>query len=114
MSSIMNDIERMQESVSTMLADWLRQIFTALFLLLAMVVAWIGSFRSSVCSYFRLWRFLQFGLGKKIRSTTRHAARHDRRLNQILQETITGHQVVKSFGAEDFESKRFRAGRPTR
>jgi subfamily B ATP-binding cassette protein MsbA len=29
-------------------------------------------------------------------------------LNQILQETITGHQVVKSFGAEDFESKRFR------
>jgi subfamily B ATP-binding cassette protein MsbA len=29
-------------------------------------------------------------------------------LNQILQETISGHQVVKSFGAEDFESKRFR------
>ena len=29
-------------------------------------------------------------------------------LTQILQETITGHQVVKSFGAEDFESKRFR------
>jgi subfamily B ATP-binding cassette protein MsbA len=29
-------------------------------------------------------------------------------LNEILQETLTGHQVVKSFGAEDFESKRFR------
>ena len=29
-------------------------------------------------------------------------------LNQILQETITGHHVVKSFGAEDFESNRFR------
>ena len=29
-------------------------------------------------------------------------------MTQILQETITGHQVVKSFGAEDFESKRFR------
>jgi subfamily B ATP-binding cassette protein MsbA len=28
-------------------------------------------------------------------------------LNQILQETISGHQVVKSFGAEDFESRRF-------
>ncbi len=37
MSSIMNDIAKVQESVSTMLADWLRQMFTAIFLLLAMV-----------------------------------------------------------------------------
>jgi subfamily B ATP-binding cassette protein MsbA len=29
-------------------------------------------------------------------------------LNQILQETLSGHQVVKSFGAEGFESRRFR------
>jgi subfamily B ATP-binding cassette protein MsbA len=29
-------------------------------------------------------------------------------LSQILQETISGHQVVKSFGAEDYESKRFK------
>ena len=37
MSSIMNDIAKLQESVSTMLADWLRQMFTALFILLTMV-----------------------------------------------------------------------------
>ncbi|MGA8028116.1 MAG: ABC transporter transmembrane domain-containing protein, partial [Bryobacteraceae bacterium] len=37
MSSIMNDIDRIQVSVSTMLADWMRQIFTAFFLLLAMI-----------------------------------------------------------------------------
>jgi subfamily B ATP-binding cassette protein MsbA len=47
-------------------------------------------------------------LGKKVRRTTRHAQDMAAGLNQILQETITGHQVVKSFGAEDFESKRFR------
>src|SRR5207248_5843971 len=29
-------------------------------------------------------------------------------LNQTLQESLSGHQVVKSFGAEDIESNRFR------
>jgi len=37
MSAIMLDIDRIQVSVSTMLADWLRQMFTAIFLLLSMV-----------------------------------------------------------------------------
>src|SRR5689334_4432815 len=37
MSSIMSDIDKIQVSVSTMLADWLRQMFTAFFLLLAMI-----------------------------------------------------------------------------
>jgi ATP-binding cassette, subfamily B, bacterial MsbA len=29
-------------------------------------------------------------------------------LNQILQETLSGHMVVKAFGAEQYESGRFR------
>ena len=40
-------------------------------------------------------------LGKKIRRTTRYAQDRAADLNQILQESITGHNVVKSFGAED-------------
>ena len=47
-------------------------------------------------------------LGKRIRRTTRNAQNMAADLNQILQETITGHHVVKSFGAEAFESNRFR------
>ena len=31
-----------------------------------------------------------------------------RKLNQVLQETLSGNQVVKSFGAEEIESNRFR------
>src|SRR5581483_362681 len=52
--------------------------------------------------------FLTMRLGKRIRKTTRHAQDMAAGLNQILQETITGHHVVKSFGAEDYESTRFR------
>jgi subfamily B ATP-binding cassette protein MsbA len=107
MSSIMNDIDRIQIAVSTMLADWLRQMFTALFLLLAMVsIDWKLSLIS--LTVFPIVAFLTAKLGRRIRRTTRHAQDMAAGLNQILQETLTGHQVVKSFGAEDYESKRFR------
>jgi len=107
MSSIMIDIEKIQVAVSTMLADWLRQTFTALFLLLAMIsIDWKLSLVSLVV--FPIVAFLTVRLGRRIRKTTRQAQDMAAGLNQILQETISGHQVVKSFGAEDFESKRFR------
>lgn len=107
MSSVMMDIDRIQVAVSNMLADWLRQMFTAFFLVLAMVsIDWKLSLVSLLV--FPIVAFLTVRLGKKIRRTTRHAQDMAAGLNQILQETITGHQVVKSFGAEDFESKRFR------
>jgi subfamily B ATP-binding cassette protein MsbA len=107
MSAIMIDIDRIQISVSTMLADWLRQMFTAFFLLLALVsIDWKLSLISLLV--FPSVAFLTVRLGKRIRSTTRHAQDMTAGLNQVLQETLTGHQVVKSFGAEDFESKRFR------
>lgn len=107
MSSIMNDIEKIQISVSTMLADWLRQTFTALFLLLAMIsINWRLSFISLLV--LPVVAVLTVRLGKRVRRTTRHAQDMAAGLNQILQETLSGHQVVKSFGAEDFESKRFR------
>src|SRR4029077_7494813 len=47
-------------------------------------------------------------LGKRIRRSTRSAQDDAADVNQILQETISGHQVVKSFGAEELESNRFR------
>ena len=107
MSSVMNDIERIQIAVSNMLADWLRQMFTALFLLLAMIsINWRLSLIS--LGVFPVVALLTMRLGKRVRRTTRHTQDMAAGLNQILQETITGHQVVKSFGAEDFESKRFR------
>ncbi len=107
MSSIMIDIDKIQVAISTMLADWLRQTFTALFLLLAMIsFDWKLSLISLIV--FPIVAFLTVRLGRRIRKTTRHAQDMAAGLNQILQETLSGHQVVKSFGAEDFESKRFR------
>ena len=47
-------------------------------------------------------------LGRRIRKTTRRAQDDAAELNQVLQEMLSGQQVVKSFGAEEIESNRFR------
>jgi subfamily B ATP-binding cassette protein MsbA len=48
-------------------------------------------------------------LGRRIRRTSRRTQDATGELNQVLQEAISGHQVVKAFGAEAYELRRFRA-----
>jgi subfamily B ATP-binding cassette protein MsbA len=106
MSSIMNDIEKIQVATSHMLADWLRQTFTVVFLLCVVIQKdWRLALVSLTVLPFVLVPTLR--IGRRIRRTTRRAQDDAAELNQILQETISGHQVVKSFGAEDVESNRF-------
>lgn len=106
MSSIINDIEKIQVATSHMLADWIRQIFTVIFLL---GVVFQKDWKLALVSL-TLLPFVLFPtqrIGRRIRRTTRRAQDEAAELNQILQETISGHHVVKSFGAEDVESNRF-------
>ena len=108
MSSIMNDIDKIQTAVSTMLADFLRQAFTVIALLLVVVQKdWKLALFSLTVLPFVLYPTRR--LGRRIRRTSRRAQDDTAELNQILQETISGQHVVKSFGAEDIESNRFRA-----
>ncbi len=107
MSSIMNDLEKIQVATSQILADWLRQSFTAIFLLAVILQTdWRLALVSLTVLPFVLVPTVR--LGKKIRRTTRGAQDDTAELNQVLQETLTGHQVVKSFGGEDVQSNRFR------
>ena len=107
MSSIMNDLEKIQVATSHMLADWLRQSFSVIFLLFVVIQKdWRLAIVSLTLLPFVLIPTLR--IGRRIRRTTRRAQDEAAELNQILQETISGHQVVKSFGAEDVESNRFR------
>lgn len=107
MSSIMNDLEKIQVATSHILADLLRQSFTAL--ALAAVVFetdWKFALASLALLPFVLLPTLR--IGRRIRRTTRRAQDDAAELNQVLQETLSGHHVVKSFGAEEMESNRFR------
>ncbi|MEZ5399314.1 MAG: ABC transporter transmembrane domain-containing protein [Bryobacteraceae bacterium] len=106
MSSIMNDIEKIQVAVSHMMADWLRQTFSALGLLYVVLQTdWKLALVSLTLLPFVLIPTAR--IGRKIRRTTRRAQDDAAELNQILQETLSGHAIVKSFVAEDHESLRF-------
>src|SRR5579863_3320039 len=107
MSSIMNDLEKIQVALSGILADLLRQSFTALGLgAVVLQKDWKLALASLTVLPFVLVPTLR--LGRRIRGTTRRAQDAAAELNQVLQETLTGHQVVKSFAAEEVESNRFR------
>jgi subfamily B ATP-binding cassette protein MsbA len=107
MSSIMNDLEKIQVALSQILADWLRQSFTAVGLVAVVLQTdWKLAAVSLTLLPFVLLPTLR--LGRRIRRTTRNAQDHAAELNQVLQETLSGHQVVKSFSAEEIESNRFR------
>jgi subfamily B ATP-binding cassette protein MsbA len=107
MSSIMNDLEKIQVALSHILADFLRQSFTAL-ALLAVVLK--NDWKLALWSITVLPLVLvpTVRLGRRIRKTTRRAQDDAAELNQVLQEMLSGQQVVKSFGAEEVESNRFR------
>ncbi len=107
MSSVMNDIEKIQVAMSSMLADWLRQSFVVIALLYVLLQQ---DWRLAMVSLTVLPIVLvpTMRIGKRIRRTTRKAQDNAAELNEILQETISGQQVVKSFGTEAHESERFR------
>jgi subfamily B ATP-binding cassette protein MsbA len=107
MSSVMNDIDKIQVAVSHMLADWLRQSFSALGLLAVLVRQdWKLALFSLTVLPFVMAPTAR--LGRRIRRTTRSAQDDAAQLNHILQEAIAGQQVVRTFNAEAMEAKRFR------
>ncbi len=108
MSSVMNDIDRVQVACSDMFADILRQSFTALGLLIVVVATdWKLAIFSLALFPFVLVPTAK--LGRRIRRSSRKTQDSMGELNQVLQEGISGQQVVKAFGAEQYESRRFRA-----
>ena len=108
MSSVMSDIDKIQVACSDMFADLLRQTFSLFGLL---IVIFGTDWRLAVFALllFPLILFPTARLGRKIRRTSRRTQDATGELNQVLQEAIAGHQVVKAFGAEKYELRRFRA-----
>jgi len=108
MSYVMSDIDRIQVASSDMFADLLRQTFSAIFLL---IVIFGTDWKLALFSLmlFPCVLIPTAMLGKRIRRMSRTTQDAEGTLSQVLQEAIAGHQVVKAFGAESYESNRFRA-----
>jgi subfamily B ATP-binding cassette protein MsbA len=107
MSSILNDLDKVQVATSHILADFLRQSFV-LTGLLFVVMRTDWKLAAVSLTVLPIVLIPTARIGRRIRSTTRSAQDSVAAVNQILEETITGHAIVKAFGMEDFETGRFR------
>ena len=107
LSTLINDIERVQTAMSSVLGEFLQQFFTLVFMVCAVIIlggkmAWILLlFIPVVISSARR-------IGKRVRQTTRKGQDKLAEIQNILHETITGNGIVKAFGMELWEMNRFR------
>ncbi|MBZ5686596.1 MAG: ABC transporter ATP-binding protein/permease [Acidobacteriia bacterium] len=106
-STIINDIERVQFAMSTVLAEGLQQFFTFLFtaalvIVLGRKLAWV------LVVFIPIIIFSAVRIGRRVRSTTRTGQDQLADVQNILHETITGNRIVKAFGMESWEVSRFR------
>src|ERR1700721_277839 len=106
-STLINDIERVQFAMSAVLAEFLQQFFTLIFT--AFVVVALGGKLA--------WVLLLFvpvvlgsarRIGRQVRQTTRKGQDKLAEIQNILHETITGNRIVKAFNMEFWEMMRFK------
>ena len=106
-STIINDIERVQFAMSSVLSEFLQQFFT--FLFTAVLVIILGGKLAWVLVLFvPVIIFSAVRIGRRVRSTTRTGQDQLADVQNILHETITGNRIVKAFGMESWEVARFR------
>jgi ATP-binding cassette, subfamily B, bacterial MsbA len=105
-STVINDVERARLAISEYLADLFRQAF--LFPVFVGILLYIDWRMALACVVFLPLIVWPIGkLGRRIRRSVETSQTRLGELTQILQETIGGNRIVKAFGMEDFEIKKF-------
>lgn len=107
LSALINDIERVQYATSTILSDFLQQLFTLVFMVVIVIA--LGGRLAWVLPAFALiaaWSIIR--IGRDVRRTTRRGQDKLADIQNILHETITGNRIVKAFNMEFWELLRFR------
>jgi subfamily B ATP-binding cassette protein MsbA len=107
MSHITTDVEKIQAAVSELAGDLLKEGLTILGLL---AVLFYMDWRLALLSLFGMPLAFHplVRLGQRLRGSNETSLRRWRDISEILQETISGFRVVKAFGMEGFEIRRFR------
>ncbi|MEM1248610.1 MAG: ABC transporter ATP-binding protein [Acidobacteriota bacterium] len=107
MSRVVNDVTKLQNAVSSRLLDFFQQSvalvgYTAVLLTIHFKLAVI----CLVAAPALIYPIVRFGKG--MRKTSHKSQERMADLSELLNEGIRGNRVVKAFGMEAFESRRFR------
>jgi subfamily B ATP-binding cassette protein MsbA len=108
LSTLINDVDRVQTAMSSVIGDFLQQFFTFLFGI-GLVIR-LGGYLS--------WALLLFvpvvitsarRIGREVRTRTRTGQDKLAEVQNILHETVTGNRIVKAFNTELWEILRFKS-----
>ncbi|HLY59482.1 MAG TPA: ABC transporter transmembrane domain-containing protein [Terriglobia bacterium] len=108
MSAITSDIEKIQDAVSSVSADLLKQSFT-LVALLAIIFKLDWRLATISLVLVPLVVFPSAKIGRYIRRSSASSQDRMGEINNVLQETFSGIRIVKAFGMELFEVLKFKA-----
>jgi subfamily B ATP-binding cassette protein MsbA len=107
LSTLINDVDRVQTSLSSVLGDFLQQFFT-----FVVAMAWVihlGGYLSWVLVLFIPVVIASVRkIGRAVRTRTRTGQDKLAEVQNILHETVTGNRIVKSFNTELWEILRFK------
>ncbi len=107
-SAIINDIDKVQFAMSSVLAEFLQQFFIFLFTA-ALVIEAGGKLAWILLMFVPIIMVSSRRIGRQVRGTTRRGQDKLAEIQNILHETITGHRIVKAFSMELWETTRFKA-----
>jgi len=107
LSTLINDVDKVQTAVSSVIGEFLQQFFT--FIVGLVFVIKLGGYLS--------WALLLFvpvvvtssrKIGREVRTRTRSGQDKLAEIQNILHETVTGNRIVKAFSTELWEVLRFK------
>jgi subfamily B ATP-binding cassette protein MsbA len=106
-SRVINDVQLMQSAVSNRLLDLFQQGITLVFLVAFLLSSHFRlALFALVAAPVLLYPIVRFGKG--MRRTSHRSQERMADLASLMAEGIRGHRVVKAFGMEEFEQRRFR------
>jgi subfamily B ATP-binding cassette protein MsbA len=107
-STLINDVERVQTAMATVLSDCLQQLFTLIFMI-GVVVSVGGKMAWVLLLFVPVIVSSARRIGGSVRRRTRKGQDKLAEIQNIVHETITGNGIVKAFGMELWEMNRFRS-----
>jgi subfamily B ATP-binding cassette protein MsbA len=107
LSTLINDVDRVQTSVSSVMGEFLQQLFTFI-ATMALVIALGGRLSWALLLFVPVVITSSRRIGRSVRTRTRTSQDKLAEIQNILHETVTGNRIVKAFNTELWEIVRFR------
>jgi len=107
LSTLINDVDRVQNAVSSVIGEFLQQFFTFV-VGLVFVIRLGGQLSWALVLFVPVVITSARKIGREVRTRTRTGQDNLAEIQNILHETVTGNRIVKAFNTEVWEVLRFK------